>query len=323
MDGFSLSNAIWVLLTIIPALFAAYFGYMFYRDGDKRKLMFVLSFSFASISFIEKLLPSTGLFFIEKLYYLGGFPLIFAVLITVAGGLRNFKTFDKPFQIFLAAFSVTVLMVFVPFDYALPRMIGIIGLSFLAICLSAYVSLKKRKMGDVLFLLSIVAFTVAGFGFAFGFGLPFYFLGHVFSFIFIALVFSFATYDTEWSNVAFFKVQQQLTETKKHLKELEIEYKMLFEAANDAIFVADAETGIIVDCNLEAAKLVGRERSEIIGKPRSFLHPPQELDKETPNTFKLHAQGEIGLIETRVITKNGELRDVAIKAGSFVFGGKK
>ncbi len=122
---------------------------------------------------------------------------------------------------------------------------------------------------------------------------------------------------------SFFKVQQQLAKTKNQLEELEQKYKIIFEAVGDAIFVADIETGLIVDCNLEATKLVHRDRSDIIGKHQSILNPKQESDGDFSRIFQEHAQGNAELIETKIITSNMELRDVAVKAGVFELNGKK
>jgi hypothetical protein len=74
-------DLLWLEFSFLPLFFAAYFGYMFYKDKDRRKLMFALSFAFASISLIGKIIPSTGTPFIHELYESGGFPIIFAILI--------------------------------------------------------------------------------------------------------------------------------------------------------------------------------------------------------------------------------------------------
>ena len=211
---------LWLGFSILPALFAAYFGYMFYQDKDKRKLMFALSFAFASISFVEKIIPSTGIPFIEKLYGSGGFPIMFAVLITGFSGLGNYKSFDKLFQAFLgAAFITVVVSIFLPFDYPGIRLGAIIGLTFLTLGILMFVWLRKRKTGDLLFLLSIASFAAAGFGERLGFGTAFYVLGQVFAYVFIFLVFILPTHDAQGSNASFFKVQQQLAKTKDQLEE--------------------------------------------------------------------------------------------------------
>lgn len=43
-------------------------------------------------------------------------------------------------------------------------------------------------------------------------------------------------------------------------------YRTLIEVANDAIFVADADSGLLADCNRQAEALLGRPRRDIIGQ---------------------------------------------------------
>jgi PAS domain S-box-containing protein len=119
---------------------------------------------------------------------------------------------------------------------------------------------------------------------------------------------------------------RDITERKKaedSVRESEEKYRKLFEEAIDAIFIADAETGILIDCNRAATKLVGRAESEIIGMPQRFLHPEETRGKFS-ETFKQHLTGKEGqVIEAQIITKNGEVRDVAIKANLIEINGRK
>jgi len=111
---------------------------------------------------------------------------------------------------------------------------------------------------------------------------------------------------------------------KERSYESEEKYRIQFEEALDAIFVADAETGRIIDCNRAAAQLVGREKSGIIGKHQKILHPPEEIEGEFSRTYKLHIKEKAGqVLEAQIITKKGEIRDVAIKANLFELGGRK
>ncbi len=113
-------------------------------------------------------------------------------------------------------------------------------------------------------------------------------------------------------------------QAEESMKESEEKYRKQFEASLDAIFIADAETGILIDCNRAAEELVGRERTELIGKHQKILHPPEEISGGFSTTFKLHL-GEKAeqVLETKVITKSGEIKDVAIKAGPFELKGKR
>jgi len=123
------------------------------------------------------------------------------------------------------------------------------------------------------------------------------------------------------------ELAEEYTERKKAeetLRQSEEKYRKQFEEALDAIFVGDAETGIIIDCNREASELVGREKSELVGKHQRILHPPEEIEGEFSRTFKQHLKEKEGqVLETQVITKRGEIKDVAIKANVIEFQGKR
>ena len=120
---------------------------------------------------------------------------------------------------------------------------------------------------------------------------------------------------------------RDITERKKMeqtLVDSEEKYRKLFNEAIDAIFVADAETGILIDCNQAATKLTGKAKSELIGMHQRFLHPESELKGKFSETFAKHLGDKEGhLIETQIITKNGEIRDVAIKGSLVEVNGKK
>ncbi|HDQ06326.1 MAG TPA: PAS domain-containing sensor histidine kinase, partial [Candidatus Bathyarchaeota archaeon] len=121
-------------------------------------------------------------------------------------------------------------------------------------------------------------------------------------------------------------IMVDITERKqieRQLKESEEKYRKQFETAMDAIFLADTETGILVDCNRAATKLVGREKSELIGKPQRILHPPGAIEYGFSRTFKQHRkEKEAHVLEDQIITKNGEIRDVIIEATTFELEGK-
>jgi PAS domain S-box-containing protein len=120
---------------------------------------------------------------------------------------------------------------------------------------------------------------------------------------------------------------RDITERRKieqTLKASEQKYRKLFEEAMDAIFIADAETGILIDCNRAATTLTGRAKSELIGMHQRFLHPPEENAGKFSKTFNQHRTNKEGVVlEGQVITKNGEVKDVAIKANLIEVNGKK
>jgi two-component system cell cycle sensor histidine kinase/response regulator CckA len=114
---------------------------------------------------------------------------------------------------------------------------------------------------------------------------------------------------------------EELRQRVKEQEEKERKYRKLFEEALDGIIVADAETGVIVDCNHAAAELVGRDRSEIIGLHQKVLHPSLPDHERFSETFERHLQESEGqVLETQVITGTGEIKEVAIKANRIRMG---
>jgi len=127
------------------------------------------------------------------------------------------------------------------------------------------------------------------------------------------------------------KMVVELLRDITHRKRAEMElrgseerYRKLFEGARDGIFLAEAETGVLVDCNQEAARLVGRKKSELIGQHQTILHPPHRITDTFSETYKKHLTDSEGMIlEEEVVTSSGAIRIVAIKASLINIDGKK
>ncbi len=102
------------------------------------------------------------------------------------------------------------------------------------------------------------------------------------------------------------------------LQESEERYRRLFETAQDAIFVANPETGRVVDCNPQAERMIGRTRDEILGMHQTELHP-QESPDVYEEGFKraLQSSGTI-FAEREVIHKDGHRIPVEISSGGMV-----
>ncbi|GAH41710.1 unnamed protein product, partial [marine sediment metagenome] len=75
--------------------------------------------------------------------------------------------------------------------------------------------------------------------------------------------------DEKGNVISYFATVKDITERKlieERLRESEERHRRLFEEARDGIFVAEVETGVLIDCNRAAVELVGREKSELIGQ---------------------------------------------------------
>ena len=121
----------------------------------------------------------------------------------------------------------------------------------------------------------------------------------------------------------------KLKEIKSRENRLETEerFKVFFNYSPDAIILADTETGIIIDANETASKLLGRPVSEIIGMHQTQLHPKRTEDF-TLKTFRSHAgntanQEKSNSVENIVLRSDGSEIPVEIMANTIVIDGKK
>lgn len=118
-------------------------------------------------------------------------------------------------------------------------------------------------------------------------------------------------------------LERQIDERTKKLKESEEKYRKLIEIANDAIFVANPETGTIIDANKQAEKLLGLPKEKIIGMNQSELHPKEEVERYK-KAFLEHVKNGGGISEELfVCNKNGEKIPVEISASVIEIGGQK
>jgi PAS domain S-box-containing protein len=110
--------------------------------------------------------------------------------------------------------------------------------------------------------------------------------------------------------------------TEQKLVNSEQRYRSLMENANDAIFLADVETGKLVDCNNKAEELLGISRKEILGSSYKKLHP-REILKDVEAAFHIFAEGGNGQLDTLVKKNDGTTFWVSISGAAFELEGKK
>jgi len=107
------------------------------------------------------------------------------------------------------------------------------------------------------------------------------------------------------------------------LRESEKRYRALFKNMNDAAFLADVETGRILDANEQGEVLIGRTHEEIIGMHQSKLHPPEKAD-EYRQRFATHAKkGHAANYDGEAIRKDGSIVLVSISAAPVTIGEKR
>lgn len=101
-----------------------------------------------------------------------------------------------------------------------------------------------------------------------------------------------------WSEL----LRREVRKRTKELRENEARFRSLFEGAPDAIFLASTDTGIIIDVNPAACRLLGMSRNDLVGLHQSRLHPPEHR-RDAATVFSNHAR-RIEPISESIVQRN-------------------
>ncbi len=84
---------------------------MYYKDRDKRKLMFMFAFIIASFGYLPQI-QAVGEFlqYFQGVFNWSGLPMMLAVSIAVFSSLLKLDSFDKSFKIFLLTIAGSIFL---------------------------------------------------------------------------------------------------------------------------------------------------------------------------------------------------------------------
>ncbi|MCR4303491.1 MAG: diguanylate cyclase, partial [Gallionella sp.] len=122
-----------------------------------------------------------------------------------------------------------------------------------------------------------------------------------------------------------FITRQYVAEQKRTegmLREAAERRRLLMETANDAIFIADTESGILVECNKKASELIGLPPEQIVGLHQSELHPPEQAEQYRQK-FRDNIRAEGAVIKDVLVQhRSGRRIPVEISASTLELDGK-
>jgi PAS domain S-box-containing protein len=107
------------------------------------------------------------------------------------------------------------------------------------------------------------------------------------------------------------RLNRQRRAAEEALRESEERYRLLFQHANDAIFLLSSETRRIIDCNDKAAELVGYSPEELRRLTVDRLCPPDERCRVEDYLTTLEGKGSVsGMCDMHLLRKDGGLVDI-------------
>jgi PAS domain S-box-containing protein len=114
------------------------------------------------------------------------------------------------------------------------------------------------------------------------------------------------------------KAQEELIESEK-------KFQTLYNLSPDAIILAEAESGLIIDANEVAEKLFEKPLNQIIGIHQSKLHPDFQSEKAAQSFAyrPAHPQEEVPATEIEILCGDGSQKMVEIRGKAFWFSGKE
>jgi PAS domain S-box-containing protein len=133
-----------------------------------------------------------------------------------------------------------------------------------------------------------------------------------------------AEYTNSWSRIIVFV--SDITALRTEQTEIlysEEKYRNLFESIDEAIFLIDVETGVILAANKKAGELIGLPTGNIVGMHFSQFHPAEQADFHKA-MFQKHVQRDVTVSDNvDVCDASGERKLVSIISSLLSIGGKK
>lgn len=165
MDGvYAFLWAVPLTLTLLLILIVLH---MYRQDGNKQKLMFIISLGFAFVGGVHSMLKSAGFStFLERSYQWSFMPITFAILLASLSTLLKMKSFDKPFRWFLGVAGLSAVMLASPFslgaEYEMLYLVLIYTLALLAFLILLFLVVRRRDLIAFLFLLTLLSYMLTG-----------------------------------------------------------------------------------------------------------------------------------------------------------------
>jgi signal transduction histidine kinase len=194
--------------------------YGYYKDRDKRKLMFALGFALAAVgydSWMTQVLLDNPL--MREAYGWAFFPITSAIPIACLSSLLKIRNFETPFKVFLFALGTSILMLVAQPPLEQLRVILLIFFSTISYSVLIYLITKRKDSSDIIFLLALTCFTAEGLlRYVSIMEYELTTLLSLFGMVFTTLMFVVPTGSNRNSMASFFKLKSQLKQTKEELQ---------------------------------------------------------------------------------------------------------
>jgi PAS domain S-box-containing protein len=129
--------------------------------------------------------------------------------------------------------------------------------------------------------------------------------------------------DSKKETQAIAKAGAQRKTTAQRLKDSEVKYRRLFEAAQDGILILNGDTGHIIDANPFITDLLGYTRTEVVGKHLWEIGAFKDIDASKIAYTELQQKNHIRYNYLPLETKNKRLIDIEFVSNAYQVDGSR
>jgi signal transduction histidine kinase len=195
--------------------------YLYFKDKNKRKLVFSFGLFVSAFGFYAPLSASLGgtpLFPSGEWLFM---PMALAVAIAALSSLFRVKNFQIPFILFMIGTVLSLAAFFAQFPFTELRLGLMIFFTGTAVPILVYIFSKSRDSADLNFLIAALCFLFEGVVLDLGTSIDIPVMLAVFGVVFIAFMFNRPQTVNPSSLPSFILLEQKLEEANKNLKEME------------------------------------------------------------------------------------------------------
>jgi len=218
----ALKDSIFLFVPIIASLILSFvLTHLYFKDKNKRKLVFAIGLFISAFGFYAPLIESIGetpLFPAGEWLFL---PMAIAVAIAALSSLFKVKNFQVPFIAFIIGTMLSLAAFFTQSSFTVLRIGLMIFLTGTAVPILIYIFYKSRDSTDLNFLIATLCFLFEGVVIDLGTSVDIPVMLAIFGAVFIAFMFSRSDNNNQSSLRSFILLEKKLDEANKNIKEME------------------------------------------------------------------------------------------------------
>jgi len=195
--------------------------YLYFKDRNKRKLVFAIGAFVSAFSFYNPILESFGYtpLFPHSEWLL--IPIALAVAVAALSSLFKVKDFKWPFVVFAVGIAFSLVAFFVQLQFAIFNLILVVALTAMSVPVLMYIFVKSRDNSDLYFLIATLCFLFQGLVMELGKSVDIPVMLAIFGVVFICLMFNRPDNVNPSDLTAFIVLEKKLDEANHNLKTLE------------------------------------------------------------------------------------------------------